>query len=34
MTVVALRPKAKTMADAAPKNVIDVKELSLGLPDQ
>ena len=29
MTVVALRPKAKTMADAAPKNVIDVKELSL-----
>ncbi len=29
MTVVALRPKAKTMADAAPKNVIDVKDLSL-----
>ncbi|MRG54488.1 ATP-binding cassette domain-containing protein [Phyllobacterium sp. SYP-B3895] len=29
MTVVALRPKAKTMSEAAPKNVIDVKDLSL-----
>lgn len=29
MTVVALRPKAKTMSEVAPKNVIDVKDLSL-----
>ena len=29
MTVVALRPQAKTMSEAAPKNVIDVQNLSL-----
>ncbi|MEK1890550.1 MAG: ABC transporter ATP-binding protein [Phyllobacterium sp.] len=29
MTVVALMPKAKTMSEAAPTNVIDVKDLSL-----
>lgn len=29
MTVVALRPEAKTMADSAPNIVIDVKDLSL-----
>ena len=29
MTVVALRPKAQSMPNATPKNVIDVKDLSL-----
>jgi NitT/TauT family transport system ATP-binding protein len=29
MTVAALRPKAKTMADAVPGNVIDISDLSL-----